>query len=170
MCVAASNRRGGTGPTRLRERLAAMKSQIAFASICIWLCSCKADQPPTIWKNDLLSPNGKWTAIAYTVQNGGFGSASIETVVELKSMDGTVNSAKPHDVLSFTCYGPAARPYTLSDENRGGSIHLDLRWTDATHLKATYDGRADINLQVVRLADVNISLAIVPRTPVGFNR
>lgn len=138
-----------------------MRKRTVVGLICLFLCGCRADPPPTIWKSDLRSPDNKWIATAFTIQNGGFGSASIDTVVELKSVSGTVNAGKPYEVLAFNCYGPAARAYTLSDENRGGTIHLDMRWTNPTHLAVTYDGRADVNLQVVRLADVNISLAVV---------
>ncbi len=133
-----------------------MVKRATALSFCISLCGCRADPPPTIWKYDLRSPDSKWTAMAYTVQNGGFGSASIDTVVQLKSAN------ERHDILAFNCYGPAARAYTLSDENRGGTIHLNMHWTDPTHLSVTYDGKADVTMQVVRLADVNISLAVVP--------
>lgn len=125
-------------------------------------CGCQSDAPPTIWKADLLSPDGKWAAMAHTVQNGGFGSASIDTIVELRSMNGAVNSGKPYDILAFNCYGPAVRAYTLTNENKGGTIHLEMHWTDPTHLAVTYDGRADVNLQVARFAGVNISLQVVP--------
>ena len=103
--------------------------------------------------------------MAHTVQNGGFGSASIDTIVELKSTDGSVNTGNPYEILVFNCYGPAARAYVLSDENRGGTINLKMHWTDPTHLSVTYDGRADVNLQVMRFAGINIMLEDLPNTP-----
>jgi hypothetical protein len=149
-----------------------MRKIVAILLGCIVLSGCRADPPPTIWKTGLSSPDGKWMAMAHTVQNGGFGSASIDTVVELKSSNGIVNSGKPYEILAFDCYGPAARAYVLSDENRGGTINLKMHWTDPTHLSVTYDGRADVNLQVVRFAGINIMLEVIPSTssaPPGSN-
>ena len=94
-----------------------MRSRIAILSICISLFGSRADPPPTIWKSDLRSPGSKWTVMAYTVQNGGFGSASIDTVVQLKSMDRTTDSGKPHDILAFS--------FTHGGKDHGCRLHCE---------------------------------------------
>jgi hypothetical protein len=113
---------------------------------------------PTIWKAEIPSPDGAWLASARTEQNGGFGSASIVTGVNLKRTDGTVNSGQPFKVLDFDCYGSAPRAYVLDPANAGGTINLTMKWLTPSHLEVTYDGRANIILQVVKFAGVDISL------------
>jgi hypothetical protein len=111
-----------------------------------------------IWKEDLQSSDGAWLASARTIQNGGFGSAFIGTTVSLKRIDGSVNSGKPMEILEFDCHGPAARPYELDPANAGGTIHLTMKWVSPSHLDVSYDGKATVDLQVVKFAGVDISL------------
>lgn len=113
---------------------------------------------PTIWRTELKSPDGAWLAVAHTEQDGGFGAAYIETNVDLKSTNGTVNKGNPFNVLNFDCPGPAPHAYQLDSANAGGTINLHMQWLDPSHLEVTYDGKATINLQVAKFAGVNISL------------
>jgi hypothetical protein len=130
----------------------------AVISILLLVSSCRHRDIPTIWKQELPSPDGKWVAVAHTEQDGGFGSAWIGTEVSLKRMDGTVRRGEPFNILEFDCPGPAAKPYELSDANAGGTINLKMTWLDPQHLDVYYDGKATVNLQVVKFADVEIRL------------
>jgi hypothetical protein len=98
--------------------------------------------------------------MAQTNQNGGFGSASIITSVYLKWTNAAFNARarKPIEVLEFFCYGPARRPYVLDKANAGGTINLKMNWITPSHLLVTYDGKADIDLQVIKVAGIDISL------------
>jgi len=89
----------------------------------------------TVWKEVFPSPDGSIVAVAYTIQNGGFGSANIETIVDLKQL----GSGSGTTVLGLDCDGPMPRPYTLDNiANRGGSVDLTVHWIDATHLQLNY--------------------------------
>ena len=127
-----------------------------IVAVVVLVSGCR--DVPTIWKAEAQSPDGSWLASAHTEQNGGFGSASIITGVSLKRADGTVNSGQPFEVLDFWCYGSAPRAYVLDPANAGGTINLTMKWLTPSHLEVTYDGRADLNLQVVKFAGVDISL------------
>jgi hypothetical protein len=97
----------------------------------------------TIWREELRSPDGLWVASAETVQDGGFGSASIQTQVFLETANGLKSK---EEVLEFSCEGPAARPYILDNvANKGGTIDLEMKWLGSSHLEITYNGRASIN-------------------------
>jgi hypothetical protein len=125
-------------------------------ALCISTTGCRG--VPTIWKAELKSPDSSWLAIAHTEQDGGFGSAYIDTSVDLESTNGTVNKGKPFRVLDFECQGPAARPYVLDSANAGGTIGLRMKWLDSSHLDVSYEGNANVNLQVVKYAGISISL------------
>ena len=85
--------------------------------ICILGVGCQKGYK-TIWKAGVRSPDGLWLANAETVQNGGFGSAAIQTSVYLKRVN---VSEPPTQVLGFWCQGPAPRPYVLDNNaNAGG--------------------------------------------------
>ncbi len=111
---------------------------------------------PIVWHAELPSPNGRWVAIAQTVQGGGFGSAFIATTVSLKP---TYLSNAPETVLGFSCQGPVPRPYTLDNvANAGGTINLHMEWLTPSHLEVSYSGQPDIYLQSVKLWGAEISL------------
>ena len=128
----------------------------AILGTCILMSGCH--HVPTIWRAELPSPDGSWVAIAHTEQNGGFGSASIETSVDLQRVDGSINSGRPVNVLLFECDGPAPHAYVLDNANAGGTIHLAMRWMSPSNLEATYDGRAQVDFQVAKIGGVQISL------------
>jgi len=133
-------------------------TQVLLALCSISVTGCRS--VPTIWRQELKSPDGAWLAIAHTEQDGGFGSAFIGTSVDLKSTNRTVNRGKPFNVLFFDCPGPAPHAYVLDNANAGGTIGLRMKWPDSSHLEVTYDGTAQVDLQVVRFAGVNISLQV----------
>ena len=85
---------------------------------------CSNKDTLTVWRTETLSPDGLWVAIADTVQNGGFGSAKIDTSVYLR---GAKDKRPPVRVLGFSCDGPVPHPYVLDNTaNRGGTIGLEL--------------------------------------------
>ena len=57
-------------------------SGLIVVGVCVLLSACQG--PPTVWTAEVRSPDGLWLASARTVQNGGFGSANIDTSVYLK--------------------------------------------------------------------------------------
>jgi hypothetical protein len=110
----------------------------------------------TVWKAEIHSPDGLWIASARTTQNGGFGSAHIDTVVSLAQNNG---SQPPMDVLAFSCAGPVPRPYVLDNlANAGGTIDLTMKWVTPSRLDVTYDRRPDRYFQVVKYGGINISV------------
>jgi hypothetical protein len=123
-----------------------------FAAI-ILACGCK--DAPTIWKAEVRSPDGLWIVTVRTVQNGGFGSAAIDTVVYLRQSNG---SQPPVEVLALGCPGPAPRPYVLSDANAGGTIDLTMKWVTPSHLLITYDKHPNLYFQAVKLDGISISV------------
>jgi len=103
----------------------------------------------------LSSPDRQWIASAETIQNGGFGSASVETTVYLTRKEGSKHS---HEMLVFHCHDPVPHPYTLDNvANRGGTIDLQMSWTSPAHLNVTYTRHPDVLLQVVRYSGVEIA-------------
>jgi hypothetical protein len=131
-------------------------TQFALLMVYALVIGCRHD--PTVWRTSLRSPDGAWLATARTDQNGGFGSAWIETVVTLQKLDNTVNRGKPFDVLSYPEGGPIRKPYVLSDENAGGGVNLQMKWLTPEHLEIDYTGNIDPDLQVVRFSDIDITL------------
>lgn len=98
----------------------------------------KVADDPTVWKMEARSTDGAWLAAARTDQNGGFGSAYVDTVVTLTKLDGTINWGKPFELLAYANGGPIRKPYVLSEENAGGGVNLQLRWIETRHLVIDY--------------------------------
>jgi hypothetical protein len=124
--------------------------------IGVWVLSSGCHDAPTIWTAEARSPDGLWIASARTIQNGGFGSAHIDTIVYLKW---TRDSNPPQEVLGFSCDGAAPRPYVLDNvANAGGTINLTMKWVTPSHLDVTYDKHPDLYFQVVKFAGIGISV------------
>jgi hypothetical protein len=128
---------------------------ISLAIFAATILACGCTDAPTIWKAEVRSPDGLWIASVRTVQNGGFGSAAIDTVVYLRQSNG---SQPPVEVLALGCLGLAPRPYVLSDANAGGTIDLKMKWMSPSHLLITYDKHPDLHFQAVKLDGVSISV------------
>jgi hypothetical protein len=129
-------------------------TRIVLLAMFLPLIECRHD--PTVWKMNLRSPDGAWLATARTDQYGGFGTASVETVVTLQKLNGTVNRGRPFDVLEYPGGGPIRNAYVLSDAN--GGVNLKLTWLTPTHLEIDYNGKIEPDLQVVKFGGVDISL------------
>jgi hypothetical protein len=134
----------------------AVRNAISFIILgfCLYGTGCA---PPTVWNAEVRSPDGHSIAVARTVQNGGFGTASIDTTVYLKS---TQFSNPPAQVLGFSCQGPVPRPYVLDNvANAGGTINLTMKWLTSSHLEVTYNGRnGSLDFQVVKIRGIEISV------------
>jgi hypothetical protein len=136
-----------------------MRRSSLILSFCVFTVACSSVRDPTVWRSELPSPDGGWIAIAHTEQEGGFGSADIETGVDLKRSESTVNQGKPTNVLEISCNGPVAHAYTLDNKaNAGGTIGLTMHWLTPKHLEISYNGSGEVNFQVVRLAGLDVSL------------
>jgi hypothetical protein len=127
---------------------------LVILGVCVLGSGCRDNAHPTIWKAEVRSPDGLFLAIARTDQNGGFGSASIDTKVFLKQA-----SQPPVMVLAFDCEGPAPRAYVLDNKaNAGGTINLTMKWVSPSHLEVTYNGHATLSFQAVKYAGIAISV------------
>lgn len=138
--------------------LSAIRTVFSFIAIglCVLAIGCRDNAAPTVWTAEARSPDGLWLATARTDQNGGFGSASIETEVFLLQAN---VSQPPIMVLGFSCEGPVPRAYVLDNNaNAGGTINLTMKWVTPSHLDVTYNGHAILNFQAVKCAGVDISV------------
>ena len=70
-------------------------------------------------------------------------------------MDGTVNSGKPFDVLSYPDGGSGGPAYVLSDANADRA--LKVNWLSPTHLEIAHSSAVDPDLEVVRFSNIDIS-------------
>jgi hypothetical protein len=83
-----------------------------------------------------------WNASAFTIEHGGFGTAGVETIIELKRAD---NSCSPGRVLAFA--------------NGGPDMKLRMQWDSPTHLSVTYDDDPEmLYYQVVKACGIDISV------------
>lgn len=132
-----------------------MKTLLLSVIGCITVTVCVKKEDLIVWKTEAASPDGQWTASADTVQNGGFGSASVDTSVYLKRK---ADSQPPKEVLVFHCHGVVPHPYVLDNvANRGGTISLAMQWVTPSRLNVTYEGHPDLGLQVVKYSGIEIS-------------
>jgi hypothetical protein len=118
---------------------------VMFFSL-LFLAGC--EDVATIWSAEARSPDGKWLASAYTEQHGGPGTAGVETIVYLKRTD----VSKPADAIMSFFHDPSL------PSQSGETIHLTMKWVTPSHLEVTYDGHADIGLQVVKYGGIEISV------------
>lgn len=132
----------------------------SWVVVLILLTACKPTLDDlTVWKTQLTSPDGQWIASARTIQNGGFGSGDIGTVVYLHRKGDT---RPPQEIIEFDG-GAVAHSYVLDNvANRGGGISLALRWVTPTKLVVTYKSNPRIELQVVKFQDVEITTLHLP--------
>jgi hypothetical protein len=96
---------------------------------------------------EALSPDGRWLASARTTRWFGPGTPGEETNVYLERNN--KDSHPPEKVLGFSHDATASQ---------AGTVHLTLKWVAPTHLEATYDGHAAIDVQVVKYDGVDISV------------
>jgi hypothetical protein len=133
---------------------------VFFSIVTSVVGGCTAEHDLTVWAAETPSPTGDWLAQAHTVQNGGFGSAAIDTIVQIRR----VGNAQPATVvLAFSCQGPVPHPYVLDNvANRGGTIALEMKWLSPTHLHVTYSGHPALNVQMTNYAGITITAEETP--------
>jgi hypothetical protein len=111
---------------------------VAVASVLL-LDACN---DPTIWSTECRSSDSAWVATAHTVEHGGFGTAGVETIVEVKRPG---SSSSPVRVLAFA--------------DSGLAIHLRMNWDGPTHLSVVYDSDPQmLYYQVVKTSGIEISV------------
>lgn len=123
---------------------------------CLFAFGCEG--PATIWREEVRSPDGLWTAIGLTEQQGGPGNAWCDTTVLLKR---TNDSASPTEIVGITCLGAVGKAYTLDNvANAGGTIGLSMKWLDPSHLEVTYNKRlaGELYFQVVKTGGIDIAV------------
>jgi hypothetical protein len=127
---------------------------LMMGGMSVFQCACRAVE--TVWSAEARSPDGFWLAIAETQQHGGFGTAGVVTTVYLKrtnrtnAFDRLLNPApwRPIEILELF-----HDPRTTST-----TINLSMRWSDRSHLEITYKGRPSVDFQVMKCADIEISV------------
>jgi hypothetical protein len=124
----------GSAPHRLVECTA-----LALAML---LAGCKSDKPN--WFAEVRSPDGALIATATTWEQGGLGTDTNQTVVDLNFAGG---SQKPTIVAIF-------------DDKVDGSVDtkVGMKWMNPRHLELTYTGERVINFLASRCDGVDISL------------
>jgi len=131
-------------------------SALGLVSLVLGFAGCTNKDDHAVWKESLPSPDLAWVATATTIQNGGFGSGAIGTMVYLSRARSANDTT---EVLAFSCDGPIPRPYVLDNvANRGGSIDLKMKWVTPTHLDVTFSGHPDLYFQAVKFAGIEISV------------
>lgn len=133
--------------------------------LAISISGCMRAKPLIVWRTEVTSPDGKWIAIADTVQNGGFGTASVETSVYL---DTPTSRTPPARILGFTCNSAVPHAYILDNTaNKGGTIDLKMSWESPSHLMVTYVGDPDIDLETVKYDAILVSVRRLSETADG---
>jgi hypothetical protein len=136
-----------------------------MACCCCGLQGCTTKDALTVWKAAFPAPDGSYIATADTVQNGGFGSGSIETSVYLARAG---QNYRPVEIIGLSCNGPMPHPYVLDNvANAGGSVNLTVKWIAPTHLHVTYRGPAEITFQAVKFGHIVITLENLSQNGIG---
>jgi hypothetical protein len=92
-----------------------------------------------------MSPDSRWVATARTDQNGGPGTASVQTTVYLGL------AGKPSRALEVL---------GLSNESAYpvGITSVRMAWVSPTHLNITYGEKAALEFQAIQYAGITISV------------
>jgi hypothetical protein len=113
--------------------------------LCLRVRLWSADDPVS------RSALSRWLMACECPNNGecGFGTGAVVTEVDLER---TNVSKPPRPILSFWHDPSVASPQS------GATINLTMKWTTPTHLEVTYDGHVELGFQVVRYANIEISV------------
>lgn len=115
---------------------------------CITIAFCAS--PETVWSAKFESPDGNWIGNALTKQWAGPGTAAIETNVFLQRAH---VSESPKQIVEFD--NETVWPK--------GITNVELKWLTPSHLEVGYRGRPTITWQVVKFADLDISIRDLSR-------
>ena len=113
----------------------------SILAACTLVSGC--NDSATIWSGEAQSPNKNFVASARTEQHSGLGTAGVYTSVYLKQ-----NTQKPTTILVLS--NESAYPL--------GVTAVNMSWVTPSHLNIAYKGNANIVLQVVKCAGVEISI------------
>jgi hypothetical protein len=120
-------------------------SVIVMVSVLVSGCHMNGE---TTWTAEAPSPDGSLIADAKTIENSGFGSGSIETVVYLR---------QPHQsplmILAFT---------HNNSPNLPGLGNVTMSWLTPNHLEVTYLPSATVIFQAIKCLGVEISIRETP--------
>jgi hypothetical protein len=111
---------------------------LAIAALSITLLGCG---PKTMWSTTAVSPDGKWIAGARTQMWSGPGNATVASTVNLVRAH---DSHDPADIVSYLEGAKSPRP--------------QIEWRSANDLVVRVPNPADLNLQVIKFADIRISV------------
>jgi hypothetical protein len=109
----------------------------ALAALSITLVGCG---PKLVWSTTAVSPDGKWIAGARTQMWSGPGIGTVGSSVYLVR----AHASDPRDVVDYLEGAKSPRP--------------QIEWRSANDLVVRVPSPADLNLQVVKFADIRISV------------
>jgi hypothetical protein len=117
---------------------------ILLVGITTAIVACEQDVQET-WSAKVASPDNKWIALGRSEQHFGPGNAAVVTSVSLAPV-----SKQKHEepVLDFLDNFSASE----------GPTKVKMRWLNSTHLDIALSRHPDVNLQVVRYGDIDISV------------
>lgn len=125
-----------------------MKLTMLVGFVLLAGCGRNANSPSnsTIWSTQAVSPNGKLIASAQTMQTGGFGNASMATIVSLRQ------PWEKHSmvVLSFDDNDIPSLPV--------GDTAVGLYWLTNSRLCVTYGQNVGILFKAIKALGTSISI------------
>jgi hypothetical protein len=122
-----------------------MKQAMVLVTICSCALLSACGDSATIWSAQAESPNGHLIATAQTIQNGGPGTASVDTAVYLKQPK---SSQPPLLIVGFT--NESAYP--------SGITAVQLHWQSNSQLDITYKSGATIDFQAIKALGADIAV------------
>lgn len=126
-----------------------MRTSQAALLVCSTCYALGCSEDPTIWSSEVRSPNGQWVAYAHTVRHGGFGTAGVETLVELRLQSGLRDKIQ---ILAFA--------------DGGDFMNLRMFWLSPSQLHVTYaDDPSMLYFQVVKTSGVDVTVSDVDPHP-----
>lgn len=111
------------------------------------LVGCSPDQV-VVWSASVRSPDGQWDAVGRTDQYAGPGNAAVVTAVYLRRAG---SSGRDQLVLDFFDDFPPGK----------GGIDVAIKWVSAKHLQIVFRRPPNLNFELVRYQDIDISVGTV---------
>lgn len=115
----------------------------ALVLVATGLVGCSGGE--AVWSTEVKSPDGQWAAVGRTDRYSGPGNAAVMTAVYLQRGQG---DKRDEPVLRF------------SDDQSPADARLIplIEWLTPTHLQISLSRHADLDLQVVKYAGIEISV------------
>lgn len=128
-----------------------------LVAVCSSLLGC-APNPVTVWSTTAASPDGRWIAVARTQGWSGPGIGTVESSVYLQRTQGSRQTGQPFDVISYPAGQYNTRP--------------QIKWISATELVVAISAeeKAHLDLQVVKFADVQVQVEVLPTPSTNAGR